>query len=162
MNAIVYTKYGSPDALHLQEVETPAPKDNEVLVKVQATYQGPWGINVGAYYQFGTGIPYTRQLRTYEAGLGDLYQGGVTINAEKRGSHKLPDQHMLDVRIEKAVNLGRGQLGFQVDMYNVFNANQTTSLGSTTNFDWFVNPNKQSVYGIMGPRYLQLGIVYRF
>ena len=32
--AVVSTKYGSPDILQLKEVEKPAPKDNEVLVKV--------------------------------------------------------------------------------------------------------------------------------
>lgn len=37
MKALVYEKYGSPDVLQLQEVATPVPRDNQVLVKIQAT-----------------------------------------------------------------------------------------------------------------------------
>jgi NADPH:quinone reductase-like Zn-dependent oxidoreductase len=36
MKAVVYTRYGSPDVLRLADVETPVPKDDEVLVKVSA------------------------------------------------------------------------------------------------------------------------------
>jgi NADPH:quinone reductase-like Zn-dependent oxidoreductase len=36
MQAIVYTRYGSPDVLHLSEVERSVPADDEVLVKVYA------------------------------------------------------------------------------------------------------------------------------
>lgn len=36
MKAVLYTRYGSPDVLRWTDVETPVPKDNEVLVKVRA------------------------------------------------------------------------------------------------------------------------------
>ena len=37
MKAIVATKFGTPDVLQLQEVPKPAPKENEILIKVRAT-----------------------------------------------------------------------------------------------------------------------------
>lgn len=42
MKAVVYEKYGSPDVLELREVETPAPKDDEVLIRVHAVSINDW------------------------------------------------------------------------------------------------------------------------
>lgn len=37
MRAVVYDTYGPPEVLHIQDVERPLPKEDEVLVKVHAT-----------------------------------------------------------------------------------------------------------------------------
>jgi NADPH:quinone reductase-like Zn-dependent oxidoreductase len=37
MKAIVYDRYGPPEVLHLKEVPSPAPRDDEVLIEVRAT-----------------------------------------------------------------------------------------------------------------------------
>ena len=36
MKAIVYRKYGSPDVLHIEDIDKPVPEDNEILIRVCA------------------------------------------------------------------------------------------------------------------------------
>jgi NADPH:quinone reductase-like Zn-dependent oxidoreductase len=69
MKAAVYTGYGPPDVIKIQDVEKPVPKDNEVLVKVRAASVNPldWRIMKGNPYTlrifFGLSKPRVRPGR---------------------------------------------------------------------------------------------------
>jgi NADPH:quinone reductase-like Zn-dependent oxidoreductase len=60
MKAIVYRCYGSPEVLQFEDIEKPAPADDEVLVKVVAASVNPldWHYMRGAPYfmRLGTGL----------------------------------------------------------------------------------------------------------
>jgi len=62
MKAIVYRCYGSADVLSLEDIEKPAPADNEVLIKIKAAAVNP----LDWHYMRGT--PYI--MRLLGAGLG--------------------------------------------------------------------------------------------
>ena len=42
MKAVIYTEFGPPDVLQITEIDKPAPKENEVLVKVRAASVNPF------------------------------------------------------------------------------------------------------------------------
>lgn len=127
----------------------------ECVFKCQGTYMAPLGIQLSAQYILASGEPYPRQLRSSEAGT-KLYQGNVTILVEPYGTYYYPTTHELNLRVQKAFNLGGGKLTVIGDVFRVLNAQTTTSVGWRTGVDW------QNVTSIMNPRYFRLGLSYRF
>jgi NADPH:quinone reductase-like Zn-dependent oxidoreductase len=75
MKAIVYTRYGSPDVLHLEEVAKPIPKDDEVLVRVLAA-----SLNA-ADWHFMRGKPFVMRLM----GFGLLRPKRTTLGLDFAG-----------------------------------------------------------------------------
>lgn len=82
MKAITYTQYGSPDVLKLEEIPTPTPKDNEVLVKIYASsinsadldyLKGIFLIRLGGFFK-----PRHRILGTDIAGKVEVVGRNVT------------------------------------------------------------------------------------
>ena len=64
MRAIVQDQYGSPDVLEFRDIDTPAVKDDEVLVRVKASSVNPRDWHVM------TGLPYLARLLGRSLGFG--------------------------------------------------------------------------------------------
>jgi NADPH:quinone reductase-like Zn-dependent oxidoreductase len=104
MKAIVCSKYGSPDVLQLKDVPKPAPRENEVLVKIQAAsmnasdfeiLRGAWSMRMigplrpfhkipgsdmaGVVERIGGGI---KKFKPGDRVFGDLFMAGFGAFAE--------------------------------------------------------------------------------
>ena len=94
MKAIVCTEYGSPDVLKLREVEKPAPKEHEVLVKVHAASVNILDLQMkGGAARLWLGLsrpkdPETRQ--GHRRAGGSRWQSGNAISARRRGIRSMP------------------------------------------------------------------------
>jgi NADPH:quinone reductase-like Zn-dependent oxidoreductase len=96
VKAILHTRYGSPDLLQLKEVDTPAPTDNEVLVKIHATTVSTGDCNVRnftfvtksmlpiAKLMFGVGKPWKARILGTEL-AGEVERTGKDVKRFKRG-----------------------------------------------------------------------------
>jgi NADPH:quinone reductase-like Zn-dependent oxidoreductase len=84
MKAVVYSRYGSPDVLQIQDVEKPVPKDNEVLIQIRAASVNPldWHFMRGTPYLgrvvFGLRKPRVPRLGVDVAGLVEAAGRNVT------------------------------------------------------------------------------------
>ena len=83
MKAAIFRAYGSPDVLKIENVDKPTPKDDEVLVKVQASSVNPaeWYAMTGLFVaRLGSGLlkPKDTRLGVDYAGVVDAVGKGVT------------------------------------------------------------------------------------
>ena len=90
MKAIVIEKYGSPDVLQFKEVERPTPKDNQVLVRVQAASANPldWHLMRGEPFiarLMGTGLLKPKSSRVGADVAGRVEAVGKDVTLFKPG-----------------------------------------------------------------------------
>lgn len=126
--------------------------------KLQGTWGGPWGIMIGGEFTYLAGAYYTRQVRSGDLGI-SLSQGNTTIYAEKKGSREYPDRKLLDLRAEKSFRFGRYKIAFMLDVFNVFNANTTTSWETISSSSSIVF---NQTTGLLTPRIMRLGVKFEF
>jgi NADPH:quinone reductase-like Zn-dependent oxidoreductase len=94
MKAIVYTKYGPPEVLQLKKVAKPTPKDDEVLIKVQAVSvnRSDWeGLKGKPLYARLGGLLRPRQQRLGSDIAGRVEMAGRNIRRFQPGDEVFGD-----------------------------------------------------------------------
>ncbi len=118
-------------------------------VKIQGTIVLPWDINFSGFYSYLSGNTYSDYV------LVALPEGGTTnVMAKPMGSNRYPDQHNLDLQIEKAFTIsGRMRVSVMVSAFNILNADTVQGVNSTLN----ISDPYGSVYSLVNPRVFRAG-----
>jgi NADPH:quinone reductase-like Zn-dependent oxidoreductase len=89
MQAVVYTEYGGPDVLRLQQVERPLPNDDQLLIKVRAAAANPldWHFVEGKPYfvRLDEGLRKPASTRLGVDVAGDVVAVGKNVSRFKPG-----------------------------------------------------------------------------
>jgi outer membrane receptor protein involved in Fe transport len=129
--------------------------DRPHQIKLQATYQLPYGVLVSGTYTGLSGTPWARQIRFLR---GDspliVVESSIMVAAEPMGAQRFDFVHDVSARVEKRVALGTGRwLGLMVDAFNLLNASTVTTLQQTrTDHPDFGKPGE-----IVLPRTVRVG-----
>ena len=134
------------------------PYERRHQLKITGLVKGPWGINIGGYFRHLAGRRWTRTITSSFLGL-QLNQVSETVKAEKRGSRGYPSVNILDLKIEKAFQIGNLRLKLFADIFNLLNDN--TVLAEYTDSS---NPSQdfREDLDIVNPRIVRLGAKIEF
>jgi hypothetical protein len=125
----------------------------EWLGRASGAYNFPYEVLVSANLEHRSGTSWARQVLFSNVPV----LSSITLRTEPIGTRRMPNINTLDVRLQKAFQLG-GQKRIQVQLntYNVLNANTVTSM------DFRAGPNFMRPTGILSPRNMEYSLSYTF
>jgi len=132
--------------------DVPQWNDSPLIVKVVGSWELPWGFTIGGFFNYRSGLPSQRYF-SYPG----LNQGRINVETQKYGSERYPNLTVIDLRLSKIFRFGKyGMLELMADLFNTFN--------SVTTLDWDEESweGYQSIYTVLAPRILRLGIKWSF
>jgi hypothetical protein len=125
----------------------------EWVFKLSGSYMLRYEVQVAAMFTHQSGDPLARDARF--TGLKQL--SSVTLLMEPMGSERMPNQNLLNFRVEKRQRLGSyGQVSFQFDLFNAANTNTATTTSTRS------GPTYGRITAIIPPRIARLGVTYTF
>jgi len=140
--------------------------DQPQAFKILGSYQAGWGINIGANYQFLTGLPIDRTVTVGFA------QGSRSVAVEERGTYRADDLSLLSLRGDKGFRFGSHRAAVVLELHNVLNSSAgqnsygtlTQNFASQAAFD--AARRTTSYFGrvqeIVAPRVMKIGFKLDF
>jgi uncharacterized protein YneR len=148
--------YNSPD-MHenaIGKLESNRPH----YFKLFGMLKGPLGINISGVYRYYSGNRYSRFASNVDLGVSLRNVSSQMIRVSERGEFSLPEQSILDLRLEKQFKFGTLSWAVFADCFNVFNQGVATTA--------YTNDYKTIPFGqmtaISDPRVFRLGTRIEF
>jgi hypothetical protein len=150
-NGIVGTLHNNPNTLI--NARGRLRFDRAYTGRIGFNYLAPFNIRVGGIVKYYDGQPFARKII-----VEGMNQGPFFIQAHPRGVSRYEYNLTVDVRIEKALNWGKGKFRIILDGFNIFNASQATEENEWTGPEYPLRLATE----IQSPRVFRLGLVYEF
>jgi hypothetical protein len=126
-------------------------------LKFVGTFLLPLEIQSAFFYNYKTGLPYTRNYTFVEVRENER---SIEAWTEPRGSYRLPNQNNFNLRFEKIFPIKETDLGVLLDVFNLFNSN--TAIRVRTDDDPRSDNEFQQLRRIKFPLNVVLGFRWRF
>jgi hypothetical protein len=146
--------------------------DRPHIFKLTGAYQLPWDVQVSGNLRLQSGTAWSyNQATPFRVLRVALNQGSTVVFTNTPGDQRTPALKTVDLRGAKIFRFGDRQVEASVDVYNLFNAATAFDINPFTGVSNVANPvtgavNQYPSYGlptgILGPRIVRFGVVFRF
>jgi hypothetical protein len=127
--------------------------DRAYTARLGLSFPLPSGFRLACLAKYYDGQPFSRKII-----ISGLNQGPFYVQAFPRGVARYEFNMTVDLRLEKAVDLGSARIRFLADAYNVFNWAMATEENEWTSPEF---PLRHATE-VQSPRVIRLGIRYEF
>ncbi|MDB4498256.1 TonB-dependent receptor [Gammaproteobacteria bacterium] len=119
--------YVRSDFTNLQNEFIPSSWDSKHLLTITSSKKLPKNWQVGLKWRFVGGLPYTPYDAQESASIQNWHiNGGPTFDYDALNSHRLPNFHQLDVRVDKKIYFNHWSLMLYLDIQNAYNFQNTS------------------------------------
>ena len=122
--------------------------------KVVGRYVMPWDIGFAGSWKVQSGFNYARTISVTMP-----VEGARTIRVQPIDSNRYPSVAILDLRLDKTLNLGKfGKIQPMLDVFNIMNSGVPTTIRTTNTATAPFN----DVTAILNPRVIRFGVRFNF